>query len=426
MTMNRRFDSIFRVLTCLSFVLGAKGFTIAKRGTATQLETAHASMKPQANPVVVHSIRPSSRGISVRKLPPPSLQALHEIANYYENKASGDYESLSTRYLFLMIRELRHVLAGLGGDGGGVGGPIPLDSIHRSRAAATTRAMRGSDASTIDTAEFASTADSVYSAPWRHHARSWCEGERSVSTYTESTSAEELRGAIEYLEASLDAAKLHVTHVEQSCQDQIASQSETFRKLIHEERDQFESLYSQNKAECAALVEKAKLETEVIRRDSQAVIAMVQRDAQDTVRTIKSQLEKEKNDIVERHRGEMEAMKAEHMRSRVRMSELLAKAKRDEKDAVCKSRKELIHKHETELLRMRKEAASKALEESKQYEKETVLGPEGIELLARIIQNKDEARDILVESLLEKRDVHKGSRPAPPRYSRNCSKRYRG
>ena len=198
------------------------------------------TMKPQANPVIVHSIRPSSRGISVRKLPPPSLQALHEIANYYEKKASGDYESLSTRYLFLMIRELRHVLAGLG----------EVDSMQRNRAATrqqSTRAMRGSDASTIDTSEFASTADSVYSAPWRHHARSWCEAERSVSVYTESSSAEELRGAIEYLEASLDAAKLHVAHVEQSCQDQIASQSESFRKMINEERAQFEVMYSQNK-----------------------------------------------------------------------------------------------------------------------------------------------------------------------------------
>ena len=382
-------------------------------------------MKPQANPVIVHSIRPSSRGISVRKLPPPSLQALHEIANYYEKKASGDYESLSTRYLFLMIRELRHVLDKLGGGGGG-GGQTPLDSMHRNRVAATTRAMRGSDASTIDTAEFASTADSVYSAPWRHHARSWCEAERSVSAYTESTSAEELRGAIEYLDASLYAAKLHVAHVEQLCQSQIASQSDSFRRMINEERAQFEMLYSQNKVECAALVEKAKLETEVIRRDSQAVLAMVQRDAQDTVRTMKSQFEKEKHDIMERHREDVEAMKAEHMRSRERMSELLAKAKRDEKDSVCKSKQELIHKHETELLRIRKEAASRALEESKQYEKETVLGPEGIELLARIIQNKDEARDILVESLFEKRDVHRGSRPVPPRYSRKCSKRHRG
>lgn len=383
-------------------------------------------MKPQANPVVVHSIRPSSRGISIRKLPPPSLQALHEIANYYEKKASGDYESLSTRYLFLMIRELRHVLAGLGG-----GGPIPLDSMQRNRTAAdtrqqSTRAMRGSDASTIDTTEFSSTTtESVYSAPWRHHARSCCEAARSVSAYTESTSADELRGTIEYLEAGLDAAKLHVAHVEQSCQDQIQSQSESFREMINKERAQFELLYSQNKAECTALVEKAKLETEVIRRDSQAVIAMVQRDGQEMVQTIKTEFDKEKNGIIERHREEMEAMKAEHMRSRERMSELLAKAKQDEKDAVCKSRQELVHKHETELLRIRKEAAARALEESKQYKRETVLGPEGIELLARIIQNKDEARDILVESLLEKQDVDKRSRPAT-RSSRICSKRYRG
>ena len=389
-------------------------------------------MKPQANPVIVHSIRPSSRGISVRKLPPPSLQALHEIANYYEKKASGDYESLSTRYLYLMIRELRHVLAGIEG-----GGPtsIPLCSVQRNRtrnaaaARQSTRAMRGSDASTIDTAEFTSaTTDSAYSAPWRHHARSWCEAERSVSAYTESTSAEELRGAIEYLEASLDAAKLHVAHVEQSCQDQIASQSESFRKMINDERAQFEMLYSQNKAEYTALVEKAKLETEVIRRDSQAVIAMVQRDAQETVRTIKSEFEKEKNDTIEKHKQEMETMTAEHTRSRERMSELLAKAKRDERDAVCKSRQELIHKHETELLRIRKEAAARTLEESKRYEKETVLGPEGIELLARIVQNKEEARDILVESLFEKRDSDKRRRPrsSAPGCSRNCSKRYRG
>ena len=412
--------------------MGATFHYSSKEGTVADAHSL-STMKPQANPIVVHSIRPSSRGISVRKLPPPSLHALTEIANYYEKKASGDYESLSTRYLFLMIRELRHVLAGIEGIGGG--GPINFDSMQRNiraTAAATarqqsTRAMRGSDASTIDTAEFASTTDSVYSAPWRHHARSWCEAERSISTHNaESTSAEELRGAIEYLEASLDAAKLHVAHVEQSCQDQIASQSESFRKLINEERAQFELLYSQNKTECTALVEKAKLETEVIRRDSQAVLAMVQRDAQETVRTMKSQLEKEKNGIIERHREEVEAMKAEHMRCRERMSELLAKAKRDEKDAVCKSRQELIHKHETELLRIRKEAASRALEENRRYEKESVLGPEGIELLARIIQNKDEARDVLVESLLEKRDSDKRHRAAPARGARSCSKRYRG
>ena len=377
--------------------------------------------KPQANPIVVHSIRPCSRGLSVRKLPPPSLSALHEIANYYEKKASGDYESLSTRYLFLMIRELRHVLAGLGGGGGR---PLPLES-HRSRIGASKRAMRGSDASTIDTVNFSTTAESAYSAPWRQHARSWCD-RSDFSGYTESTSAEELRGAVEYLEASLDAAKLHVAHVERTCQEQIQSQSESFRTIINKERVQFESLYSQSKAECTRMVEKAKLETEVVRRDSQAVIAMVQRDAQETLWTLKSEFEKEKAELIKRHREETEALKAEHVCSRDRMSELLGKAKRDEQDAVLRSRKELIRKHEAELLRIRKDAATKSLQESKQYEKETVLGSDGVELLARIIQNRNgEARDILVESLLDRQNNALAKRSSATR-PRNGSKRYRG
>ena len=385
--------------------------------------------KPQANPKVVHSIRPSSRGLSVRKLPPPSLQALHEIANYYEKKASGDYESLSTRYLFLMIRELRHVLAGLGGGGGG---PLPLES-HRCRIGTSKRAMRGSDASTIDTADFSTTAESAYSAPWRHHARSWCD-RSAFSGYTESTSAEELRGAVEYLEASLDAAKLHVAHVERTCQEQIQLQSSSFRTIINEERAQFESLYSQSKAECSRLVEKAKLETEVVRQDSQAVIAMVQRDAQESLRTLKSEFQKEKDELINRHREETETLKTDHVRSRDRMSELLAKAKRDEQNAVSKTRQELIRKHEAEVFRIRKDAAAKAVQESKPYEKETVLGPEGVELLARIIANKDEARDILVESLLEKRDVAVDKRRQKPtgrsytgtKRSYTGTERYRG
>jgi hypothetical protein len=371
-------------------------------------------MKPQANPVIVHSIRPTSRGLSVRKLPPPSLNALQEIANYYEKKATGDYDSLSSRYLFLMIREVRHVLAGLGGDA--TSGPIPRTAKH------STRAMRGSDTSTIDTAEF--TTDSLYSAPWRHHARSWCD--RSVSGYGESVlTAEELRGAVECLEASLDAAQLHVARVEQECHKQMHLQLETFRKMIEEERAQFELLYSKSKVECTALVEKAKLETEVVRRDSQAVIAMVQRDAQQTAQTLRSDFGKQKDNLEEKHRSEIEKLKEEHMSRQNQMAERLAKAKRNEGDAVRKSRQELIRQHEAELLRMRKEAAAKALEESKRYEKETVLGPEGIELLARIIQNKEDARDILVESLLEKRDVDKRRRPVP-RCTRHYSKRYRG
>ena len=358
--------------------------------------------KPLANPIVVHSIRPCSRGLSVRKLPPPSLSALHEIANYYEKKASGDYDSLSTRYLFLMIRELRHVLAGLGGGGGC---PLPLES-HHSRIGTSKRAMRGSD-------------------PWRHHARSWCD-RSAFSGYTESTSAEELRGAVEYLEASLDAAKLHVAHVERTCQEQMQSQSDSFRTIINEERVQFESLYSQSKAECTRMVEKAKLETEVVRRDSQAVIAMVQRDAQETLWTLKSEFEKEKAELIKRHREETEALKAEHVCSRDRMSELLGKAKRDEQNAVLRSRKALIRKHEAELLRIRKDAATKSLQESKQYEKETVLGSDGVELLARIIQNRNgEARDILVESLLDRQNIALDKRSSATR-PRNGSKRYRG
>lgn len=48
-----------------------------------------------------------SSGVSFRKLPQPSLDAVRKICEHYEAKCSGTYQSLASRYLFQMGREIR-------------------------------------------------------------------------------------------------------------------------------------------------------------------------------------------------------------------------------------------------------------------------------------------------------------------------------
>ena len=47
-----------------------------------------------------------SSGISFRKLPDPSLQAIVDICNHYEAKCAGKYETLVSRYLIQMKKEI--------------------------------------------------------------------------------------------------------------------------------------------------------------------------------------------------------------------------------------------------------------------------------------------------------------------------------
>lgn len=54
----------------------------------------------------------------MREHPKPSLQSLRDIVAHYEELASGDYTSLSTRYLYLMSREVIFVLDSLERGGG--------------------------------------------------------------------------------------------------------------------------------------------------------------------------------------------------------------------------------------------------------------------------------------------------------------------
>ncbi len=48
-----------------------------------------------------------SSGVSLRRFPDPSLQAIIDICDHYEAKCSGKYVSLASRYVFHMSKEIR-------------------------------------------------------------------------------------------------------------------------------------------------------------------------------------------------------------------------------------------------------------------------------------------------------------------------------
>jgi len=48
-----------------------------------------------------------SSGLSFRSLPSPSLKAISDVCDHYENKCSGKYTSLASRYVFQMAHEIR-------------------------------------------------------------------------------------------------------------------------------------------------------------------------------------------------------------------------------------------------------------------------------------------------------------------------------
>lgn len=351
-------------------------------------------MKPKAAPKIVHSIRPCSRGLSVRKLPPASLQTIREITDYYEKKASGDYESLSTRYLYLMIQELRHVLT-----------ELEANSIGDFQYAKTfmdemRRRNNANNCYNRDNSAFQNT-DTSRNIPAPFHCcnhGSWSEASCVIS-HTE------FRQAVEYLEANLDAATKRMDDVQRDYEAKLKAQEASFRKIIANERTQFENLYGRMKEQCNTELRQSKAETASAKQDAQAVISMVHRDSHHNVCAFKADHAREIEELTQKHNQTVESLKADHANDKERTAELLAKARRDQTDAVDKARQDLMRKHQTEVLSMRQEAAAKAaksVRSSKDYEQETVLGPDGVELLARIIQNKESARDVLVESLFER------------------------
>jgi len=371
-------------------------------------------MKPKAAPKIVHSIRPCSRGFSVRNLPPASLQTIREITDYYEKKASGDYESLSTRYLYLMIQELRHVLA-----------ELEANSIGDLKFAKTfmdemKRGNNTNNCSNRDNSVFHNT-DTSRNIPAPFHCCN--HGSWSERTSGCAISHTEFRHAVEYLEANLDSATKRMYDVQQDYEAKLKAQETSFRKIIANERTQFEGLYGRMKEQCDSELRQSKAETASAKQDAQDVISMVHRDSHHNVCAVKAAHAREIEELMQKHTQNVESLKADHANDKDRTAELLAKARRDQTDAVDKARQDLMRKHQTEMLSMRQEAAAKAAKaarSSKENERETVLGPDGVELLARIIQNKESARDVLVESLFERQ----ARRPTTSTTSRrsSCSK----
>ena len=372
-------------------------------------------MKPQATPVIVHSIRPSSRGLSVRKLPPPSLGAIREIADYYEKKAGGDYESLSTRYLYLMIQELRQILTALDGNAS----ESEIDSLSK-RLALDRMRSDGDDLSTIYTAISSCDDNGSFIPPTRYRQRKQVPWRERRRRYRDSVVIEELKEAVALLEEELDRAERYIASMEQVSRDKVKSKQLSHNKAIKEERAKFESLYENMVDKYTRELLKVKQETEIVRREAQSSLATVQRNAQEELSVLKKAWAEEKEVLLKKYSDEVTSLKDEQAAYKDKVAERMATARKEYNMKSAKDKDALLRKHESELLSIRREAAAMAARNSKHHEKETVLGPDGVELLAKIIQNKENARDVLVQSLLERETRRSKSA------KKNRAKLYRG
>lgn len=65
-----------------------------------------------------HRVGPKgvSSGISFRNLPPPSLEEIKKICEHYQEKCSGTYKSLASRYIYQMATEIEDLVDVMKGD----------------------------------------------------------------------------------------------------------------------------------------------------------------------------------------------------------------------------------------------------------------------------------------------------------------------
>jgi hypothetical protein len=80
-----------------------------------------------------HRVGPKgvSSGISFRNLPPPSLDEIKKICEHYQEKCSGTYKSLASRYVYQMATEIEDLVDVMKGDCSSSDESYPY---HRARA----------------------------------------------------------------------------------------------------------------------------------------------------------------------------------------------------------------------------------------------------------------------------------------------------
>jgi hypothetical protein len=80
-----------------------------------------------------HRVGPKgvSSGISFRNLPPPSLDEIKKVCEHYQEKCSGTYKSLASRYVYQMATEIEDLVDVMQGESSGSEASFPKKRFHR-------------------------------------------------------------------------------------------------------------------------------------------------------------------------------------------------------------------------------------------------------------------------------------------------------
>ena len=93
-----------------------------------------------------------SSGISFRDLPEPSLDEIKKICEHYQQKCSGTYKSLASRYVYQMATEIEHLVDALkeGGYDLSEGSLSTLDDRESNTSSIDRRDLRSNSAGRPD------------------------------------------------------------------------------------------------------------------------------------------------------------------------------------------------------------------------------------------------------------------------------------
>lgn len=313
----------------------------------------------------------------MREHPKPSLQSLRDIVAHYEELASGDYTSLSTRYLYLMSREVIFVLDSLERGGGSTCSSTLAPLNHGTYKKPCRNEERSSS--------FGSTS---FVDRCRQGCRSYgCHEQRC------GEDASRAQNRVASPRHSRQVPSSHVSTIEEGGKSmrkanemKLRVQAEAFRSIVQKERNRFEQVYRGMVDRYRAEIMQASELIERYRRESKAAMELVARSNSAAIRAVKEQEQKKRDKLEEDHRREEEAHRSKRLQCEEQMRRIIEAARCDEAEAIDRVRRELRREHAEDLALARRMFATEKATVSGKHEEDMAVGAGNIALLADMVR----------------------------------------
>jgi len=383
------------------------GVSLGKLPEARDAQAALPRTKKPLIPEPRHRVGPKgvSSGVSFRKLPDTSLQAIINICSHYEAKCSGKYETLASRYLFQMGREVLsqvYALAEAAKEDEKVFQELE-GAVHEWNEHFGDLTVRK------DSKENSNSNDEATEKPVTKM------GGIAVPVTPADIKAELLRqrGRIKELEEELKASKEETNKLREFMKQEIDTHVQVFRKSAETDRIRHKAVLTEMKQQCDKDVEEAKSVLQRTVMNSKQSIKFLQQKAEEAIAKSEAKRHSDVSALRENFSAIEQRMKRDFNIERARLKKKINGFDKRLHDAVSKAQTDLHRQHCIETADLKRQLAilnSKVKVEAYAKEKRNMQEKEAVNLFRereRII-SEQERKSQLQEKVHElEREIRK-------------------